>query len=118
MINKITDSNFESIVYISHIYQNKQENLDIVANKIRELQKEYPTYLFISPMHMFQMLYDVVDYDKGMEFCLFMLEKCDEMWVVCSKDKAEESVGVQREIEYCKEFGIPYYYCEEVGNSD
>lgn len=104
-MKKITKENYENIVYISHEFQNKPENVIEIETIIKKLQKEYPTYLFISPVHTFGFLYDEVSYEKGLDMSLFLLENCaDEMWYVPS----ETSEGVKAEIEYCNEFGIPY----------
>lgn len=93
-------------IYISHKYGNKKENKDRVQAIIKELVTKYHDYLFISPIHALGFLYDDVDYEKGMEYCLELLSVCDEMWV-CSED----SRGVLIEKEYCKTAGIP---CKEI----
>ena len=110
-MNKVSKENYENIVYISHEFQNNPENVADIENIIKALQRKYPSYLFISPVHTFGFLYDEVDYKKGLDMSLFLLnEVADEMWYKPS----ETSKGVSAEITYCKEFGIPYKPIEEV----
>lgn len=105
---KIIDkSKYTSIVYISHPYGGKQDNITEVENIIRRLIEKYPDYLFISPIHSFGFLYDNVGYNEGLNMTLFLLETCaDEMWVFGETWK--DSDGVMTEIAYCKQRNIPY----------
>ncbi len=104
-MKRITKENYENIIYVSHEFQNNPENVVEIEIIIKKLQKEYPTYLFISPVHTFGFLYNEVSYEKGLDMSLFLLENCaDEMWYVPS----ETSRGVSAEITYCQKFGIPY----------
>ena len=89
------------LIYISHEYGGKQENKDRIELIIKQLIQQYPDCIFISPVHCFGFLYDDVDYDTGMNYCLELLSKCDEMWI-CS----EYSRGVLLEYNYCIEHGI------------
>lgn len=103
-MKRITKENYENIVYISHEFQNNPENIIEIETIIKKLQKEYPTYLFISPVHTFGYLYDEVSYEQGLNMTLFLLDTCcDEMWYVPS----DTSEGVAAEIAYCVKFGIP-----------
>jgi len=104
-VNRIKDSHYESVVYVSHPYGGKKENEEKVAEIINQLSKEYPTYLFISPIHSFSYAYHDVDYQVGIDMCLWLLEKADEMWVY---GDWKNSKGCNMETEYCKEFGIPF----------
>lgn len=112
-MKRIDKSNYENIVYISHPYQGKVENVNHIESVIRNLRKEYPNYLFISPVHTFGWLYDDTEYNEGLKMTLFLLETCaDEMWVF---GDWHNSTGVRAEIEYCKEYSIPYkIFTEEV----
>ena len=97
--------NYRNVVYVSHPYGGDKENRDKVASLIRKLQTEYPTYLFISPISAFSFLYDVTEYQEGLNMCLWLLDKCDEMWVF---GEYEDSVGCMSEIAYCQNYLIPY----------
>ena len=109
-MKKITKDNYESVVYISHEFQNNPENIVKIESLIKKLQKKYPTYLFISPVHTFGFLYNEVNYTEGLDMTLFLLDTCcDEMWCVPS----ETSKGVIAEVTYCEKFGIPYKFIDE-----
>ena len=71
----------EKVVYVSHEFGGKQENADKVATLVTELSNLYPTICFISPIHAFGFMYESTDYDRGMLYCLTLLDMCDEMWV-------------------------------------
>lgn len=104
---------YEKVIYISHPYGGKKENEEKVAKIINRLQKQYPTYLFISPIHAFSFQYHKVDYEVGIQKCLWLLYRCDEMWVF---GDWENSKGVCREILECEKINKPYSIykgCEE-----
>lgn len=103
--------NNHKVVYISHAYGGKKENADKVAKIIIELHKLYPDYIFISPIHNFGMLYEHTSYTEGLTMCLWLLNLCNEMWVMGH----ELSTGVRGEISYCKNHYIPY---KILGNFD
>lgn len=96
---------YKSIVYISHPSKGKQENTFKAEELIKQLHKEFPDYLFVSPLHAFGFMYHEVDYIDGLEMCLWLLSKCDCMWVF---GDIEDSVGCNAEIAYCQKNKIPY----------
>lgn len=98
--------NYKNIVYVSHPYGGDKENRDKVENLIQQLQQMFPSYLFISPISAFSFLYDVTEYQEGLDMCLWLLDKCDEMWVFGGY---EDSVGCMSEIAYCQNYLIPYH---------
>lgn len=104
-INRVLDRDYTDIIYISHPYGSRKENEDRVAKILLELQKEYPDYLFISPIHCYSWLYEYDDYEKGLARCLWLLEKCNRMWVYGDYQKSR---GCVAEIEYAHEHKIPY----------
>ena len=99
------DDDMKSI-YISHVYGGNQDNKDKVEAIIKQLVKQHPHYLFISPIHALGYLYDEVDYNTGIKMCLELLKHCDEMWV-CS----ELSRGVLMEKDYCISHNIEVIEC-------
>ena len=48
---------YQKVVYVSHPYGGKAENHEMVGELIRRLQKLYPNYLFVSPIHAFSFCY-------------------------------------------------------------
>lgn len=96
---------FEKVVYISHPQQNKEENKKDIEEIIIKLTQKYDKYLFLSPVHAFGFLYDIVDYYQGLNMCISLLNISDEMWVY---GDYQNSIGCNFEIQYCKEHGISY----------
>lgn len=100
------------MIYISHQYGGLKENEQKVANIINRLQEKHPNYLFISPIHAFSYVYHKVDYEVGLQKCLWLLHRCDEMWVFGNYKKSQ---GVCREIIECKKINKPYKICSQCG---
>jgi hypothetical protein len=97
--DEIERTEFKKKIYISHSYSGLEENKRDIEEKVKKLVKEYPNYVFISPVHTFSYLYDVYPYDTGIDICIELLKMCDEMWII---DKGfVNSKGVMVEREYC-----------------
>lgn len=69
------------LIYVAHPYGGKRRNKRKVERIIRELAKQYPNYTFYSPIHALGFLYNDMDYYEGMEHCLEMLKRADELWL-------------------------------------
>ena len=93
------------LVYISHPFGNDFDNMTYVEDIIKELSKENPDNVYISPIHAFGFLYDCTLYEQGLNMCLELLDRCDEMLVY---GDYENSRGCIAEIEYCEDNQIPY----------
>ena len=91
---------WKSVIYISHPYQGKEENLQIVSELCRRLQKLFPHYLFVSAINAFSFCYHTTDYETGLDMCLWLLKRCDTAWVF---GDWLNSIGCQTEVTYCKE---------------
>ena len=102
---------YDKVIYISHPYGGKSKNEKKVGKLINSLQKQYPNYLFISPIHAFSYAYHKVEYQKGLNMCLWLLNRADEMWVY---GDWENSVGCCAEIDFCKTNNINYKIKENV----
>ena len=96
---------YKTVVYVSHPSGGLPENTEKVGNIIKRLHKLYPDILFVSPIHCFGYMYDDVDYKTGLEYCLWLLDKCDEVWVF---GDWKNSTGCTCEIAYCQNNGIPW----------
>lgn len=90
-------------IYISHEYGGKWRNKRKIGKLIKTLVYLHPDKIFVSPVHCFGFLYKSVSYDYGIEMCLELLDRCDEMWVF-----GKHSKGVKLEIEHCKDGDIKY----------
>lgn len=96
---------YKTVVYISHPYGGRNNNEKIVADLINSLIEKFPDYLFVSPVHAFSFAYHTVEYQQGLNMCLWLLEQCDEVWVF---GDYQYSVGCMAEIAYCQNHRIYY----------
>ena len=92
------------MVYISHKFGGKQENMFSVERHIENLVNKYDKITPISPIHNTGFLYNLVTYQKGISFCLDLLKNCDIM-VTFGEDS--NSKGCMIEKEYCRNNNIP-----------
>ena len=106
----INREHYNSIIYLSHPYGGKQENL----SKINECQKlltiMHPENLYLNPIAMFGSLYDCTTYGQGLNMTLLLLEELADEMLVCSNDW-QLSEGCCAEIEYSNNSNIPYKIC-------
>lgn len=95
----------KKVIYISHPYGGDFMNLLKIQNIAINLTRGYPNCIFISPVHAFGYKYSIIPYADGLDECLWLLDKCDEMWVF---GDYKESKGCLKEISYCEEHKKPY----------
>lgn len=95
----------KKLIYVSHPFQNKPENVKDIEHYITMWERTYKDCVFVSPVHCFGFMYEKMSYEDGLDWCLQLLSICDEMWV-CGD--YEHSTGCQAEIEFCKDHYIPY----------
>jgi len=89
------------LIYISHKYGGKEENKTLCESLIKRLVKKYPQYTFLCPISATGFLYNEVTYNTGIEMCLEILSRCDELWIL-----SEDSRGVKIEREFARQRGI------------
>lgn len=94
----------DKVIYICHEFGGDIVNKEIVAKLIEKLVNIFPNYCFVSPIHSFGYLYDEVSYERGMEYCITLLDMCDEMWVFGDKSMSK---GCLIEKRYCDRYKIP-----------
>ncbi len=99
------------VVYVSHPFQGKEENIKHAAEVINSLQEKYPDTIFISPIHCFGFQYDLVPWSVGLERCLWLLDHCD---IMLDCDTNKDSKGCKAEREYCDKNKIPYIKLEDI----
>jgi hypothetical protein len=92
-------------IYISHPYGGKEENKIKVENIIRQLTEICPQDTFISPIHTFGFMYNDVNYETGLWWCLDLLEGCHKMYVF---GDWKQSRGCTAEVLYAETHMIPY----------
>jgi len=68
------------VIYIAHPFSGDAKNVKKVEKIILGLIQEYPNCTFYSPLHNTGFFYHDISYEAGMEHCLEMLRRCDEIW--------------------------------------
>lgn len=94
----------DKVIYISHPFNNDDKNIDKVKEIILSLAEKMPHHTFISPLTMFGFLKNTITYEESIKKCFDVLKTCDEMWVF---GNYKQSVGCQKEIEFCEQHNIP-----------
>jgi hypothetical protein len=98
------------MIYVAHPYSGVKRNVKTVTKIIRKLSAEYP-HTFICPLTAFGDLYNVVEYDTGMNYCIELLSHCNKAiflgdWYM--------SKGCKIEHEYCRVNNIPILYADQL----
>ena len=92
-------------VYVAHPFRGDEiVNAGKVARICRQLHKDYPDYLFVSPIHAFSWFRD--DHEGALEYCLRMLARCDELWLFGDWEK---SAGCMMERDAARNLGIEIF---------
>ena len=93
------------LIYISHPYGGERKNKNRVEQIIKTLVSlpGNQNKTFLSPIHAFGYLYNEVEYEKGLQMCLDLLQCCDEMWIFGDWTTSQ---GCRAEVEYCKKRNI------------
>jgi dephospho-CoA kinase len=102
---KIESYEHEKTIYISHPYGGKEENKKKIEELVLCLMELFPSYRFVSAVHAFGYQYNSISYERGLEECLWLLDKSDEMWIF---GDYETSKGCLAEIEHCEKNNIPH----------
>ena len=90
------------LIYISHRYQGKPENLERAKKITHDLQVSDLDNCYICPLLAFSHLkYGEIGYDEELELCLDILSVADVLIVA-----SEPSDGVQKEIDFACMVGM------------
>lgn len=99
------------IIYVSHIFQGKQENLERAKKITHDLQVNDLENTYICPLLTFSHLqYGEIGYEAEIEACLDILSVCDKLIVASD---FLDSVGVQKEIDFANLVGMEVEYLED-----
>lgn len=97
------------IIYVSHIFQGKPENLERAKKITHDLQVNDLENTYICPLIAFSHLqYDEIGYDNELEACIDLLSVCDKLIVASDLSK-----GVCREIDFANLVGMEVEYLED-----
>ncbi len=69
------------LIYISAPYGGNEHNKRKIELIIKALVKADKVNTYLSPVHAVGYLYNDVDYQQGLNYCLDLLAKCDSMQV-------------------------------------
>lgn len=108
--NIINREHYNSIVYLSHPYGGKQENLSEINECQRLLTIMHPENLYLNPIAMFGSLYDCTTYEQGLNMTLLLLEELADEMIICSSVFSNDwrsSKGCHTEVLYCDSRHIP-----------
>lgn len=94
-------------VYFAHPYGGNEENKSKVEELILKVNSD--EVIAISPIHAFGFTYFKMSYIDGILPCIWLLNKCDEIWV---HGDWSTSKGVLIEILMAKILNIPIVYKE------
>lgn len=92
------------LIYVGGKYGGDENNKILIEKAIRHLRKQIPNAVFISPIHCFGYLYEDTEYLEGLDYCLSLLEKCDECILLSNW---WDSNGGKIEFGCCKGADIP-----------
>lgn len=103
----------KKIIYISHPSGGTKENYDDAQKCLDILLSSdyiYEKYCVVSPIQCYGGMYESTDYNRGLQYCIDLLEHCDVMVVI---GNYKESTGCKAEVKYCNENNIPIYFFKD-----
>ena len=90
------------LIYISHRYQGKPENMERAKKITHDLQVNDPENCYICPLLAFSHLgYNEMGYDEEMALCIDLLSVSDILIVA-----SDVSDGVKEEIDFARMVGM------------
>lgn len=104
---------YDKIIYVAGKYQGKPENLKYIEDCCRAFSERFPKFLFINGVSQFGYLYKEKPMLDGIEMCLKLMSRCDEVWTV---GRYENSIGTNCEICVAKAIGIPVCEHTDIAN--
>ena len=97
------------IIYVSHIFQGKPENLERAKKITHDLQIKDMENTYICPLlALSHLAYNEVGYDDEMNLCIDLLSECDRLIVA-----SDISKGVSKEIDFANLVGMEVEYLED-----
>lgn len=104
-----------ALVYVAQPFGGDTDAYKVARRIIRDLIKNYPQTIFISPILQYGFMYEDVEYIEGLEICINLLRRCDRLLLLRGW---RESRGCMAERAAARALGIPIYYnySNNVGN--
>ena len=98
-----------AMIYVSHCYGGKAENLKRASEITHDLQIKDTDNCYICPLLAFSHLgYNEIGYDEEIALCLDLMTVCDKLIVA-----SELSEGVNREIDLAEKCKMEIEYLED-----
>ena len=101
-------------IYLCHDFDGVYDNAKTITDYIITLISYNKFASYISPTHLFGMLYDKIDSSLYSEYCISLLKDCNLMIVFGENSKTDECI---HQIDYCKKHNIPVIdyvdYCKQ-----
>lgn len=104
------------MIYVAGTYNNAKDrnlHMEAIMKHMGDFMKKNPEAHLISPlMHHYTLIHHPdmpTSYQYWRAFSRNLLKRCDELLVLRSEGW-EESGGVQDELNYARELGIPIHY--------
>lgn len=94
------------LVYLAHPCVGDEKNIEHAKQLVRELIKKFPDTVFLSPLQATGFYYGDIPYLDGMEHCLELLSRCDELWLC---ERWQDSKGCCMEYAAAKMADMPIY---------
>ena len=68
-------------VYLAHPYGGDENNVEDAKQMVKRLVKKFPETVFLSPLQATGFYYNDIPYMEGMNHCIELLSRCDELWL-------------------------------------
>lgn len=91
-------------VYLCHEFDGVYDNAKIITDHIKTLVSYNKFAAYISPVHLFGMLHNIIDTSLYLEYCTSLLKDCNMMIIFGDQSKNEECIY---QINFCKKHNIP-----------
>ena len=99
------------IIYVSHIFQGKPENIERAKKITHDLQVADLENTYICPLlALSHIAYNEIGYDDEMNLCIDLLSECEHLIVA-----SDISKGVQMEIDFAMLVNMEVFKLEENG---
>lgn len=95
------------VVYLAHPYGGNEANVEDAKQIVRQLVKKFPGIVFLSPLQATGFYYNDIPYLDGMNHCIELLSRCDELWLC---ERWQDSKGCCMEYAAAKMADMPIYW--------
>ena len=69
------------VIYLAHPYGGDERNVEDAKQIVRKLVQKFPGTVFLSPLQATGFYYNDIPYIEGMNHCLELLSRADELWL-------------------------------------